>query len=269
LWIALPCANPAAGGIDQDSIAQGIEGQSFVIVPKTSATVEHAGTSCPTSKSLETPGGPICSPNQSFIVHKISQVESFSAFTGANIPPGLPWLGTAKPADSLRTDVLQFEPSLAEFGGVEKVPISDIVQRGRRVSHRKWPAITQASSQFLGLAGSRAKPDSGGNLESSQPVQLDLHMCMDPTWDGVLSELVLSERPGLLAAATIQSSRLGQLGSHRLIALQPAVPAIEIEDGFADPTLSCAWQFPVSSKKGPKDSIGRMVAISQLDNFTG
>src|SRR4051812_6065252 len=123
-------------------------------------------------------------------------MESFAAFAGAGVPPGLARKGRADETDRLGTDVLEFESAGVEFGGDEKVLIAGVGEGvweggeegsgGIRLMRfmRGMRVMIELGGEFRAGAGTGPEPEFGRGLEGAGEGGGDFHFVGEPVGDG-------------------------------------------------------------------------------------
>ena len=128
VWIAVPGADAAARGVEEDAVEFGFGGERGAAIPYAGSIIEEAGAPGAALKLFEAPFSTVAGPDEAFVVHEVAEVESFAAFARAGVPPGLAGNGLADKADGLGVDVLEFESAGVEFFGAEEVLIAKVLE---------------------------------------------------------------------------------------------------------------------------------------------
>ena len=176
--IALPGADAAAGGVDQDAVEFRFGRKEGAAIPVDRAVVEDLGPTGPLSQRGQAAGGPVAGPDHALVFHLVGQMQGLAAFTGAGVPPGFAGLGPAGEADQLRREVLDFEKTLVKLVRAEEIVESAEAIRGGGRRRRRdiggqvgRRAIAERAGDGAGELALDADPERRIALQLLQPGQ--------------------------------------------------------------------------------------------------
>ena len=121
LRVALPGADTAAWGVDEDAVEFRLGWEPRGAVPDHRAVVEQLCPGSAALEGLEAAGVAVAGPDDALVLHQIREVHRLAALAGAGVPPRLAGLRGAGDADHLRGKVLDFKLPGLELVGLEEV----------------------------------------------------------------------------------------------------------------------------------------------------
>ncbi len=230
--IALPGADAAARSVDEDAVEFGFGGEARAAVPGGGAEIEDVGAGGAALEGFQAARVAVGGPDEALVLHEVGEMQGFSAFAGAGVPPSLFGRGRGGDADELRGEVLDFEGAGVEGGGEEEILVAGVTQRvggtpgsgvlgfgfwvlGFRFGALDWGRGRRAVAELLGEfwcgAGAGAEPEGGFALELLKEGSGELHLVAEPVGDGAGGEGFGFDRFGVAREAVVEIGGVGDL----------------------------------------------------------
>jgi hypothetical protein len=172
--VALPGADAAAGGVEEDAVEFGLGGEAGGAVPEGGAVVEKFGAGGAAFEGVDALFVAVGGPDDAFVHHEIGEVEGFAAFTGAGVPPRFAGLGGGGDADELGGEILDLEFAGLKLFGFEK--IGDAREAHGVGRARGGFGGEERFGEAGGAAGAGAEPEGWVALELAQVIGGDIHL---------------------------------------------------------------------------------------------
>jgi hypothetical protein len=169
VWVALPGADAAAGGVEEHAIELRLGGQPRAAVPSGGAEVENARAGRAAAEGREPPRIAVRRPEQALVAHQVGKVQELAALPGASVPPSFARLGRAGVADELGGEVLDFKGPAMEGRSEKEVLSAPVAERVRRAVGRA--AIAEFAAERHRGARAGAEPEHGLALQLAQEIR--------------------------------------------------------------------------------------------------
>ena len=167
-------ADAAAGGVQKNAVEFSLGGEAGGAVPESGAVVEKFGAAGAAFEGVDALFVAVGGPDDAFVHHEIGEVEGFTAFTSAGIPPRFAGCRGGGDADELGGEILDLEFAGLKLFGFEKIGDAreaDGVGRARRDFGGK-----ERFGETSRAAGAGAEPKRGVALELAQVIRRDIHL---------------------------------------------------------------------------------------------